>query len=79
MKMKFGFLSLLAALVISSASFGQTADQRFGVSAHLGLSDYYGDLNTQFFDIGKTYRNQGGLTFSYYLTSMFDVAASCTY
>ncbi len=79
MKMKIGFLSLFAALVISGSSFGQTADQRFGIGAHLGLSDYYGDLNAEFFDIGKTYRNQGGLTFSYYLTPMFDVAASCTY
>ncbi len=79
MKMKIGFLGLLAALVISSTSFGQTAEQRFGIGAHLGISDYYGDLNAEFFDIGKTARNQGGLTFSYYLTPMFDVAASCTY
>ncbi len=77
--MKIGFLSLLAALVMTSTSFGQTADQRIGISAHLGLSDYYGDLNAEFFDLGKTYRNQGGVTFSYYLTSMFDVAASATY
>ena len=79
MKMKIGFLSLLAALVMSSTSFGQNAEQRFGIGAHLGISDYYGDLNAEFFDIGKTARNQGGLTFSYYLTPMFDVAASCTY
>lgn len=79
MKMKIGFLSLLAALVLTSTSFGQTADQRFGIAAHAGLSDYYGDLDAHFFDLGKTARNQGGLTFSYYLTSMFDVAASCTY
>lgn len=79
MKMKFGFFGLLTALVFAGTSYGQTADQKIGISAHLGLSDYYGDLNTQFFDIGKTYRNQGGVTFSYYLTSMFDVAASCTY
>lgn len=79
MKMKFGFLSLFVALVFAGSTYGQTAEQRFGISGHLGLSDYYGDLNAEFFDIGKTYRNQGGLTFSYYLTPMFDVAASCTY
>lgn len=79
MNIKIGLSSLAVALVMSSTSFGQTADQRFGIGAHLGLSDYYGDLNAEFFDIGKTYRNQGGLTFSYYLTPMFDVAASCTY
>ena len=79
MKMKIGILSLLAVLVMTSSSFGQTADQRFGIGAHLGLSDYYGDLNAEFFDLGKTYRNQGGLTFSYYLLPFLDVAASCTY
>jgi len=79
MKMKIGFLSLLAVLVMSGTSYGQTAEQRFGIGAHMGISDYYGDLNAEFFDIGKTARNQGGLTFSYYLTPMFDVAASCTY
>jgi len=79
MRMKLGFLSLFAAVLITGSVYGQTADQRFGISAHLGLSDYYGDLNAEFFDIGKTWRNQGGVTFSYYLTPMFDVGASCTY
>ncbi len=78
MKMKIGILSLFAILFISGSSYGQTADQRIGIGAHLGISDYYGDLNTQFFNIG-TARNQGGITLSYYLNSMFDVAASCTY
>jgi len=77
--MKLGLLSLLTLLVISGSSFGQTSDQKIGISAHLGLSDYYGDLNQEFFDIGKTYRNQGGVTFSYYLNKWFDVAASATY
>ncbi len=79
MKMKIGFLSLMAALLLTSSAIGQTSDQKIGISAHLGISDYYGDLSTQFFDVGKTWRNQGGLTFSYYLTPFFDVAANTTY
>ena len=73
------FCFFFALTLMHKPVLGQTSEQRIGVSAHLGLSDYYGDLNAQFFDIGKTYRNQGGVTFSYYLNKWFDVAASCTY
>lgn len=79
MKMKIGFLSLIVSLLLTGSVFGQTSDQKIGISGHLGISDYYGDLSTQFFDVGKTWRNQGGLTFSYYLNKYLDVAASATY
>ena len=79
MKRKFGFLSLISALLLSGSTIAQTSDQKIGIGAHLGISDYYGDLSKQFFDVGKTWRNQGGLTFSYYINPFMDVAASATY
>jgi OOP family OmpA-OmpF porin len=78
MKMKIGLLGLFTVLLFAGSSYGQTSSQRIGVGAHLGISDYYGDLDTRFFNIG-TARNQGGVTGSYYLNKWFDVAASATY
>ena len=61
------------------ASFGQTSDQKIGVSANIGLSDYYGDWNKAFFNTGKAFRTQVGIAGTYSLNSMFNLALAANY
>ena len=63
----------------AGAVFGQTSDQKIGLTAHVGLSDYYGDWNKAFFNTDKAFRTQVGLTGMYYLNSIFNVGATINY
>ncbi len=58
---------------------GQTSDQKIGLSANIGLSDYYGDWNNAFFNTGKAYRTQVGIAGTYSLSPMFNLGLAANY
>lgn len=58
---------------------GQTSDKKIGISANIGLSDYYGDWNKAFFNTGKAFRTQVGLAGTYSLNPMFNVGLAANY
>ncbi|MFK8045963.1 MAG: OmpA family protein [Crocinitomicaceae bacterium] len=66
------FLSLGVAVA-------QTSEKKIGLNANIGLSDYYGDWDASFFNTGKAFRTQVGLTGSYSLSPMFNVALAANY
>lgn len=51
----------------------QDSEKKVAVGIYTGISDYYGELNTQFFNINNTYRGQIGGTLFYYLNPFFNV------
>lgn len=73
-------LSLAIALLISgSALFAQTSDQKIGITASAGLSDYYGDWNNAFFNVNKAYRTQVGLAGTYFLSPWLNLGLAANY
>lgn len=62
-------------LILTLMTFGSTWSQnektKLAVTLYTGLSDYYGELNTQFFNTDKAYRAQFGGALMYYINPSF--------
>lgn len=62
------FLLFLGVILkFSCVLFSQTESKKFAVGLYTGVSDYYGELDTRFFNIDKAMRVQVGGTFMYWL------------
>lgn len=74
------FTLCLSMLFLSvGVAVAQTSEKKIGLNANAGLSDYYGDWDASFFNTGKAFRTQVGLTGTYSLSPMFNVALGATY
>ncbi|MFD1551266.1 thrombospondin type 3 repeat-containing protein [Putridiphycobacter roseus] len=77
--MKKFTLSLSMLMLSLGTVFGQTSDQKIGLTVGVGLSDYYGDWNTSFFNTNKAYRTQVGIAGAYYLNPWFNLGLGLNY
>lgn len=57
----------------------QTADQRFALGFNAGLSDYYGEVNNQWFNTDAAFRGHGGISAQYYMTKWLNLGLDATY
>jgi OmpA-OmpF porin, OOP family len=70
--MKRKLLLLSAVLLLGLAtSYGQNAENKWGVGFHFGVMEYSGDYDKQFYSFSQGYA--AGLTVSRYLTPSFDI------
>jgi OOP family OmpA-OmpF porin len=67
------FFVCLALIGTSLFSHAQTNEKKLALGLYTGVSDYYGELNAQFFNINGIYRGQIGGTIMYYLNPSLNV------
>lgn len=62
---------LILSLLTFGSAWSQNEQTKVAVTLYTGISDYYGELNTEFFNIDKAYRAQFGGGLMYYLNPSF--------
>lgn len=62
---------LILSLLISASTWSQNEKTKLALTLYTGVSDYYGELNTQFFNMDKAYRAQFGGSLMYFLNPSF--------
>jgi outer membrane protein OmpA-like peptidoglycan-associated protein len=77
--MKKVSLILVAFTFMLNVVSAQTADKKWNVGLHAGITDYYGDLGNSFFNFDQAWYAFGGLSVSRYMNSNFDLSADLNY
>lgn len=72
-------VKLLCTILLSGVVFGQNADNKWALNFNAGLSDYYGELNRQWFNTDNPFQAHGGLGVNYYLNKLMNVGFDASY
>ncbi len=73
-KILFTLLSLAFVLNVSA----QTADKKWNIGLHAGVTQYRGDLGNDFYKTNSVFYGFGGISFSRYVMEHFDVSLFLT-
>ena len=79
--MNLRLLALGLILGMSLAANAQSSERKLAVGIYTGISDYHGDLNQQWFNIGDNaaYRTQVGATIMYYVNPWINAGIDVGY
>ena len=66
-------LLLSFTLILALCSSGQTADKKWNIGLHGGSMQYNGDLGNDFYRTNQAFYGFGGLSFSHYVGTHFDI------
>ena len=77
--MKNKILLLLTFSIASQLMSAQTADYKFAIGINVIRNEYNGDYGNGIFNFGQVMNPSGGLSFSYYLNSSFNLGLQANY
>jgi OOP family OmpA-OmpF porin len=67
------FVLIILSVLFCPDAFSQTADKKWNIGLHGGINQYNGDLSNDFYKTDQAFYGFGGISFSRYISTRFDL------